>query len=225
MQIKAIQQRIHSRLLVSGRIRRHETVSDVSRQPGPKALKLKYKTYSSYQPRVLWGSSRLYTVCCKPSRVMLSVCWPVQLSSLQLSQTVNPQPAPHCLVIAVTKSSISIVIGADMTDTPECLLAGLPFNAASTCCVWSPNLLPAKSIPSHLCCEICCVHLYLWALWVAMKRERENICFCCVWSTCCVCVLYGGSSVICLLIHSFNWIERVSSLAMFTCTHKNRVVT
>lgn len=65
---------------------------------------------------------------------ILSVRWPVQLSSWQLCQTVNSQPAPRCLFIAVTKSSISMVVGAEMTDKPECLVAGLPLTASLLAC-------------------------------------------------------------------------------------------
>lgn len=80
------------------------------------------------QPWVLWGSSRLYAVCCRLSRVILSVCWLVQLSGFAaVSYYKSPDPLP--LFIAVSKSPISMVTGAEMTDTPECLPAGSPFNA------------------------------------------------------------------------------------------------
>lgn len=111
--------------------------------------------------------------------MILSVCWPVQLSSLQLCHTVNPRPAPRCLVIAVTKSSISVVIGAEIYLSVywQVYLLMLDFINMVLCGLLT--FLPAKLISSHLCCEVWCMHLYLWALWVAMNRERKHLLLLC----------------------------------------------
>lgn len=146
---------------------------------------------------------------------ILSVCWPVQLSSWQLCQTVNPQPTPRCLFIAVTKSSISMVVGAQMTDIPECLMAGLPSSAGLLTCycvVSDPFTGEIYSLTSVLWRLL---HASVFTSSLSNYEEEENICFCCVWNTCCQCVRGDTEGL-------FDFIERVSSLAMFIHIQKEK---
>ena len=146
---------------------------------------------------------------------ILSACRPVQLSSWRLCQTVNPQPAPHCLFIAVTKSSISTVVGAEMTDIPECLVEGIPLSAGLlTCyCVVSiPFTWGIYSLTSVLW-RLLHETVFTSSLSHYEEEEEENICFCCVWNTC-QCVWGEYSDIEAL----FSFTESASSLAMFIYT-------
>lgn len=65
--------------------------------------------------------------------------------------TIKPEMLSRCLFIVITKSSISMVIGAEMTDILKCLLAGLPSNAGL-----------------HL-------HVTVWSTW---KINLAGVCIC-----------------------------------------------
>lgn len=138
----------------------------------------------------------LSAVCCKLSRAVLSVCWPVQLSSLQLCQTVNSQLAPSCLFIALAKSFTTMVIAAETPDTPECLLVPFFFLIlvliiALVCGLLTFSLNKTYSLASGW---IWLVRLYLWALWVTLKRGKTS-----------AFVVLGPCAVIAFWVSSVIW--------------------